>query len=156
MLTTFDLDELVVAALPAGASGFLLKDAQAAELVQAVRVVASGEALLAPAVTRRVLDRFVASVPPDEGPPPDLDELTPREVEVLKLVAAALSNAEIAERLIVSEATVKAHIAAILRKLDLRDRVQAVVLAYDLGLARPGQRLARSRAKRLVLRPMCA
>jgi DNA-binding NarL/FixJ family response regulator len=112
--------------------------------VQAVRVVASGDALLAPAVTRRVLERFVASVPPDEGPPPDLGELTPREVEVLRLVAAALSNAEIAERLVVSEATVKAHISAILRKLDLRDRVQAVVLAYDLGLVRPGQRVVSS------------
>ena len=141
MLTTFDLDELVVGALRAGASGFLLKDAQAHELVQAVRVVASGDALLAPAVTRRVLERFVDSIPPDEGPPPDLSELTPREVEVLRLVAAALSNAEIAERLVVSEATVKAHISAILRKLDLRDRVQAVVLAYDLGLVRPGQRV---------------
>ena len=140
MLTTFDLDELVVGALRAGASGFLLKDAGADELVQAVRVVAQGDALLAPAVTRRLLERFAAGTEGDEPPPPDLDELTPREFEVLKLVASALSNAEIAERLIVSEATVKAHISAILRKLDLRDRVQAVVLAYDLGLVTPAKR----------------
>lgn len=138
MLTTFDLDDLIVSALRAGASGFLLKDAQASELVRAVRVVASGEALLSPAITRRVLERFVASVPPDAAPPPALHELTPREVEVLRLLASALCNAEIAERLIVTEATVKAHISAILRKLGLRDRVQAVVLAYDVGLVRPG------------------
>jgi DNA-binding NarL/FixJ family response regulator len=135
MLTTFDLDELVVAALRAGASGFLLKDARADELVYAVRVVAGGDALLAPAVTRRLLDRFAAApaVPADGAKA--LDELTPRELEVLHLVAAALSNAEIAERLVISDVTVKAHVSAILRKLDLRDRVQAVVLAYDLGLA---------------------
>jgi DNA-binding NarL/FixJ family response regulator len=141
MLTTFDVDELVVAAIRAGASGFLLKDAQAIDLERAVRVVANGDALLAPAVTRRVLDRFVASMASDhDARPPDLAELTPREVEVLKLVAEAMSNAEIAERLVVTEATVKAHISAILRKLNLRDRVQVVVLAYDLGLVRPRHR----------------
>ncbi|MFZ0216300.1 MAG: response regulator transcription factor [Candidatus Dormiibacterota bacterium] len=137
ILTTFDLDELVAGALRAGASGFLLKDAEPEELVQAVRVVAAGEALLAPAVTRRLLDRFLAMVPADPGVIPRLDELTPRELEVLELLAAALSNAEIAARLFVTEATVKAHVSAILRKLDLRDRVQAVVLAYDVGLVRP-------------------
>jgi DNA-binding NarL/FixJ family response regulator len=137
MLTTYDLDDLVVAALRAGASGFLLKDATAGELVHSVRVVAAGEAMLAPAVTRRLLDRFAAVAPPDAGPSTVLDELTPRELEVLRLVAAALSNAEIAQRLHVTEATAKAHVSAILRKLDLRDRVQAVVLAYDLGLVRP-------------------
>ena len=137
MLTTFDLDDLVVAALRAGASGFLLKDAQAAELVHAVRVVAGGDALLAPAVTRRLLGRFatVALAPADASAA--LAVLTPRELQVLELLAAALSNAEIAQRLVISDVTVKAHVSAILRKLDLRDRVQAVVLAYDVGLVTP-------------------
>jgi DNA-binding NarL/FixJ family response regulator len=137
MLTTFDLDELVVAALRAGASGFLLKDAQAEELVYAVRVVAGGDALLAPAVTRRLLDRFAAAPAVSADAAKVLDELTPRELEVLRLVAAALSNAEIAKCLVISDVTVKAHVSAILRKLDVRDRVQAVVLAYDLGVAVP-------------------
>ena len=137
MLTTFDLDDLVVAALRAGASGFLLKDAQAAELVHAVRVVAGGDALLAPAVTRRLLDRFAAVAVAPAGAAAALKELTPREREVLELVAAALSNAEIAQRLVISDVTVKAHISAILRKLELRDRVQAVVFAYDVGLVTP-------------------
>jgi DNA-binding NarL/FixJ family response regulator len=137
MLTTFDLDEPVYAALRAGASGFLLKDVRPAELVDAIRVVAGGDALLAPSVTRRLLDRFAAT----DVRPPDaagrLAELTDREREVLGLVAQAASNAEIAARLVVSETTVKTHVSAILRKLGLRDRVQAVVLAYDLGLVRP-------------------
>lgn len=137
MLTTFDLDEYVFAALRAGASGFMLKDIRAAELVDAIRVVARGEALLAPTVTRRLLDRFVGALPAPEEPPPALEELTPREVEVLRLVAEAKSNAEIAARLVLTEATVKTHISAILRKLDLRDRVQAVVAAYDAGLVQP-------------------
>ena len=137
ILTTFDLDEHVFAALRAGASGFMLKDVRAAELVDAIRVVARGEALLAPTVTRRLLDRFADALPAPEGPPPALEELTPRELEVLRLVAQARSNAEIAGRLVLTEATVKTHVSAILRKLDLRDRVQAVVLAYDAGLVRP-------------------
>jgi DNA-binding NarL/FixJ family response regulator len=135
ILTTFDLDEAVFGALRAGASGFMLKDIRAAELVQAIRLVARGEALLAPTVTRRLLDRFADALP--GGPPPTLDELTAREVEVLRLVARAMSNAEIAERLTLTEATVKSHVSAILRKLGLRDRVQAVVAAYDAGLVRP-------------------
>ena len=135
ILTTFDLDEAVFAALRAGASGFMLKDIRAAELVEAIRVVARGEALLAPSVTRRLLDRFADALPGE--PPPSLDELTPREVEVLRLVARAMTNAEIAERLVLTEATVKSHVSAILRKLGLRDRVQAVVAAYDAGLVRP-------------------
>jgi len=135
ILTTFDLDEAVFAALRAGASGFMLKDIRAAELVEAIRVVARGEALLAPTVTRRLLDRFADALPGE--PPPSLDELTPREVEVLRLVARAMTNAEIAERLVLTEATVKSHVSAILRKLGLRDRVQAVVAAYDAGLVRP-------------------
>jgi DNA-binding NarL/FixJ family response regulator len=138
VLTTYDADEYVFAALRAGASGFMLKDVRPAELVDAIRVVARGDALLAPSVTRRLLDRFADSLPgPDAAPPPDLGELTEREVEVLRLVAVALSNAEIAERLVLTEATVKTHVSSVLRKLGLRDRVQAVVLAYDVGLVRP-------------------
>jgi DNA-binding NarL/FixJ family response regulator len=138
VLTTFDVDDAVHAALRAGASGFLLKDARPAELADAVRVVARGDALLAPSVTRRLLDRFATlGSPPCPGAPPDLAPLTPRELDILRLVAQALSNPEIAERLVVSEATVKTHVSAVLRKLGLRDRVQAVVLAYDCGLVTP-------------------
>jgi len=137
ILTTHDLDEYVLAALRAGASGFLLKDVRPADLVESIRVVAGGDALLAPSVTRRLLDRFVATL--DEPSPAAelLSELTEREVEVLRLVALALSNAEIAGRLVLTEATVKTHVSSILRKLELRDRVQAVVFAYDVGLVRP-------------------
>jgi DNA-binding NarL/FixJ family response regulator len=139
ILTTFDLDEYVFAALRAGASGFMLKDVRPAQLVEAVHVVAKGEALLAPTVTRRLLDRFATTLPGGaaEQPPPDLDELTERELDVLKLVAQGLSNAELAERLVLTEATVKTHVSSVLRKLGLRDRVQAVVLAYECGLAKP-------------------
>ena len=138
VLTTYDVDEYVFAALRAGASGFLLKDVRPADLVEAIRVVARGDALLAPSVTRRLLDRFAGTLPgPEAAPPPDLEELTEREVEVLRLVALALSNAEIADRLVLTEATVKTHVSAVLRKLGLRDRVQAVVFAYDVGLVRP-------------------
>ena len=141
ILTTFDLDEHVFEALRAGASGFLLKDVQPAQLVDAVRVVARGEALLAPTVTRRLLDRFAHSLPGAPEPPaPELAELTDREREVLALLAEGLSNAELAERLFLSETTVKTHVSSILRKLGLRDRVQAVVLAYQAGLVRPGSR----------------
>ena len=136
ILTTFDLDEYVFEAIRAGASGFLLKDVRPGELVDAIRVVAAGEALLAPSVTRRLLDRFAREVP-DERAPPSLDDLTDRELDVLRLVAQGLSNAEIAGRLVVSEATVKTHVSHVLAKLGLRDRVQAVVLAYDVGLVRP-------------------
>ncbi len=134
VLTTYDADDSVFAALRAGASGFLLKDARPADLVEAVRVVAGGDALLAPSVTRRLLDRMAAQ---PAGPPAELRELTDREQEVLRLVAGALSNAEIAERLSLSETTVKSHVSAVLRKLGLRDRVQAAVLAYEVGLVRP-------------------
>ena len=137
ILTTFDVDEHVFAALRAGASGFLLKDVRPGQLVDAIHVVASGDALLAPTVTRRLLERFVDALPDTTGPHPDLAELTHRELEVLRLVARAMSNAEIAERLFLTEATVKSHVSSILRKLGLRDRIQAVVLAYDLGLVRP-------------------
>jgi DNA-binding NarL/FixJ family response regulator len=138
VVTTYDIDDSVFAALRAGASGFLLKDARPAELVEAVRVVARGDALLAPSVTRRLLARFAGTLPgPDAPPPPDLGQLTEREVQVLRLVALALSNGEIAQRLTLTEATVKTHVSAVLRKLGLRDRVQAVVLAYDVGLVRP-------------------
>ena len=141
ILTTFDLDEYVFEALRAGASGFLLKDVQPAQLVDAVRIVARGEALLAPTVTRRLLDRFARSLPGAPEPPaPELAELTDREREVLALLAEGLSNAELAERLFLSETTVKTHVSSILRKLGLRDRVQAVVLAYQAGLVRPGSR----------------
>jgi DNA-binding NarL/FixJ family response regulator len=137
VLTTYDVDEYVFAALRAGASGFMLKDVRPAELVEAIRVVAEGEALLAPSVTRRLLDRFADVVPDRTATPADLEELTEREVEVLRFVALALSNTEIARRLHLTEATVKTHVSSILRKLGLRDRVQAVVFAYDVGLVRP-------------------
>jgi DNA-binding NarL/FixJ family response regulator len=130
VLTTFDLDEHVYAALEAGAAGFLLKDAPAAQLAHAVRVAAAGDALLAPSVTRRLISRFTAR--PEAHLP---DVLTPRETEVLVLMAEGLSNAEIAERLFVGDATVKTHVARVLAKLGVRDRVQAVVLAYRSGLA---------------------
>jgi DNA-binding NarL/FixJ family response regulator len=137
ILTTFDLDEYVYEALRAGASGFLLKDRPPEELVTAVRTVAGGDALLSPTVTRRLIAEFAAR--PDEPPPPDeLNELTDREREVLLLLAQGASNAEIAGRLFVAETTVKTHVAHILRKLGIRDRAQAVVLAYESGLVRPG------------------
>jgi DNA-binding NarL/FixJ family response regulator len=142
VLTTFDLDEYVYAALRAGASGFLLKDARPVDLIEAVRVVARGDALLAPAVTRRLLQRFAQ----DLGPVPGAGaleavaaDLTEREREVLRLLAGGRSNLEIADALILSEATVKTHVSNVLRKLDLRDRVQAVTWAYEHGLVRPGQ-----------------
>jgi DNA-binding NarL/FixJ family response regulator len=137
MLTTFDLDEYVYDALRAGASGFLLKDLPASQLVAGVRTAAEGETLLSPVITRRLIEEFVA--PPSE-PPEGLDELTPRELEVLRLVARGLSNAEIATELIIGEATVKTHITRMLMKLHLRDRVQAVVLAYECGIAAPSRR----------------
>jgi DNA-binding NarL/FixJ family response regulator len=135
MLTTFGLDEYVVESLRAGASGFLLKDAPPEDLVEAIRIVAAGEALLAPSITRRLLDRVASKLPPaHEDAIPALQELTDRELEVLKLVARGLSNAEIAEKLVLSETTVKTHVSRVLAKLDLRDRVQAVILAYETGL----------------------
>ena len=136
ILTTFDLDEYVYEAIRAGASGFLLKDVQPAQLVEAVRVVAAGEALLAPTVTRRLLDYFAGQLPSSK-PPPELARLTERELEILTLMADGLSNAELAEQLFLSETTVKTHVSSVLRKLELRDRVQAVVLAYRAGVARP-------------------
>jgi DNA-binding NarL/FixJ family response regulator/class 3 adenylate cyclase len=140
MLTTFDMDEYVYDALRAGASGFLLKDVPPEQLVAGIRAVASGDALLAPTVTRRVIEEFVRH-PPDSvrQPPPKLAELTARELEVLKQIARGLSNGEIATKLFVSETTVKTHVAHVLMKLDLRDRVQAVVLAYESGLVQPGE-----------------
>jgi DNA-binding NarL/FixJ family response regulator len=139
MLTTFDMDEYVYEALRAGASGFLLKDVPPEQLVAGIRAVASGEALLAPAVTKRVIEEFVRR-PPDavRAAPPELEELTDREAEVLRLMARGLSNAEIAKQLFVSDTTVKTHVARVLMKLRLRDRVQAVVFAYESGLIQPG------------------
>jgi len=137
ILTTYDLEEPLYAALRAGASGFLLKDVRPADLVEAIRVVAGGDALLAPTATRRLLDRFLVTDVTPAAPTGSLDRLTEREREVLTLIARGASNAEIAERLVVSETTVKTHVSAILRKLEVRDRVRAVVLAYDLGLVRP-------------------
>jgi DNA-binding NarL/FixJ family response regulator len=138
MLTTFDLDEYVYAALRAGASGFLLKDATAAELVHAVRVVAAGEALLAPSVTRRLIADFARQPPSGPPFPQTLGALTQRETEVLRLVARGLSNTEISGALVIAEQTTKTHIGRILAKLGLRDRAQAVVLAYETGLVTPG------------------
>ena len=138
VLTTFDLDEYVYEALRAGASGFLLKDIDPPELVRAVRVIDAGEALLAPSITKRLIQEFAEVAPAMPEPPPGLDELTARELEVFKLVARGLSNAEIAAELIVSETTVKTHVARVLMKLGVRDRVQAVVLAYESGVVAPG------------------
>jgi DNA-binding NarL/FixJ family response regulator len=132
ILTTFDLDEYVYEGLRAGASGFVLKDDPPEQLITAVRTVAAGEALLSPAVTRRVIKRFVRS--PRRERPKGFDELTAREQEILRLLAAGLSNAEIAEQLVISDTTVKTHVTHVLQKLGLRDRVQAVVLAYQTGL----------------------
>jgi DNA-binding NarL/FixJ family response regulator len=137
VLTTFDLNEYVYEALRAGASGFLLKDAPADQLVTAIRVISAGEALLAPSITRRLIEEF-ARRPLSNARPAELEALTPRELEVLRLVARGLSNAEIASDLYVSDATVKTHVSRILQKLSLRDRVQAVVLAYESGLLQPG------------------
>ena len=139
MLTTFDLNEYVYDALRAGASGFLLKDVPPEQLADGIRVVAGGDALLAPSITRRLIQEFAQAGPPTGPPPPGLDELTARELEVFKLVARGLSNAEIAAELIVSDTTVKTHVARMLMKLGLRDRVQAVVLAYEAGIAIPGR-----------------
>ena len=144
VLTTFDLDEYAFAALRAGASGFLLKDAAPAELVTAVRTVATGEAVVSARITRRMLELFAGHLPESgdvgdpDGPHPRLAGLTPREVEVLREVAEGLSNGEIATRLFLSEATVKTHVGRILAKLGVRDRVQAVVVAYETGLVRVG------------------
>jgi DNA-binding NarL/FixJ family response regulator len=137
VLTTFDLDEYIYAALRGGASGFLLKDADSETLIQAIRIIAAGDALLAPSVTRRLIDEFASrpTQPQIEG----LDHLTEREIEVLQQMARGLSNAEIAEELFVSETTVKSHVSHLLTKLQLRDRVQAVVAAYEAGLVTPGQ-----------------
>jgi DNA-binding NarL/FixJ family response regulator len=137
ILTTFDLDDYVYDALSAGASGFLLKDAGAERLFEAVRVVAAGEALLAPAVTRRLIAEFARQRPRVRATPERLSELTPREVEVLRLVAEGLSNLEIADRLVLSDETVKTHVSRVLFKLGLRDRTQAVVAAYESGLVTP-------------------
>jgi DNA-binding NarL/FixJ family response regulator len=137
MLTTFDLDEYVYDALSAGASGFLLKDVAAERLFDAVRIVAAGDALLAPTVTRRLIGEFARMRPRPASPPERLRELTPRETEVLRLVAEGLSNGEIAQRLVVSEETVKTHVSRMLMKLGLRDRTQAVVTAYESGLVVP-------------------
>lgn len=139
ILTTFGVDEYVFDALRAGASGFMLKDAPPEEIVAAVRILASGDALLAPAITRAVIEQFAqqrAIQPPE--PPPSVSELTPREREVFELLARGLSNPEICKRLVISEATAKTHVARILQKLTLRDRVQAVIYAYECGLVVPG------------------
>jgi DNA-binding NarL/FixJ family response regulator len=138
ILTTFDLDEYVYEALRAGASGFLLKDVPAEQLVAGIRVVADGEALLAPSITKRLIEDFTRAAAPVEPSHTALEALTARELEVFKLLARGMSNAEIAESLVVSDTTVKTHVARILMKLELRDRVQAVVLAYESGIVQPG------------------
>jgi len=138
MLTTFDMNEYVYEAMKSGASGFLLKDVKPEQLADAVRTVAAGDALLAPVITRRLIEEFVRRPAPGSTAPPELETLTERELEVLKLIAKGYSNEEIAKELFVSMATVKTHITHILMKLDLRDRVQAVVLAYESGLVQPG------------------
>ena len=140
ILTTFDLDDYVFSGLRAGASGFLLKDALAADLLSAVRAVASGEAVVAPTATRRLIERFIGEMPGENRPDPSVfDILTEREREVLTLIARGLSNGDIAQRLFLSEGTVKTHVSRVLAKLGLRDRIQAVILAYEAGLIRAGQ-----------------
>jgi DNA-binding NarL/FixJ family response regulator len=138
ILTTFDLDQYVYAALAAGASGFLLKDVSPEHLVAAVQLVRSGDALLSPSITRRLVERFAGHQPAARELSADVSALTPRELEVLGLIARGMSNHELATELTLSEATVKTHVARILAKLQLRDRVQAVVLAYEIGLVSPG------------------
>jgi DNA-binding NarL/FixJ family response regulator len=147
VLTTFDLDEYVYEALRAGAGGFLLKDGPAAQLVDAIRALHDGGALLAPTVTRRLIAEFARHRPPHDGSPPELAALTTRELDVLRQVARGLSNTEIASELIVGDATIKTHVAHILAKLGLRDRTQAVVLAYETGLILPGDQHDRSRER---------
>jgi DNA-binding NarL/FixJ family response regulator len=142
ILTTFDLDEYVYEAMKAGASGFLLKDVPREQLVAGIRVVADGESLLAPAITRRMIEQFLRRPPPGAAVPPMLEELSDRELDVLRQLACGKSNAEIANVLYIGDATVKTHVAHILQKLDLRDRVQAVVFAYEAGLIQPGERTA--------------
>jgi DNA-binding NarL/FixJ family response regulator len=137
ILTTFDLDEYVFEALRAGACGFLLKDAAASQLAAGVRMAAAGDALLAPSITRRLIEEFAASRP---LPPEQVKELTPREMEIFLLVAKGMSNAEIASRLVIGETTVKTHVTRLLMKLGVRDRIQVVVLAYEAGVVRPSQR----------------
>jgi len=139
VLTTYDLDEYVYDALQAGASGFLLKDTPPDQLAAGIRAVAGGEALLAPTVTRRLIEEFARIGPARRARPPELDELTPRELEVLRYVARGMSNAEIAETLVLGDTTVKTHVTHLLSKLGLRDRVQAVVLAYESGIVTPGR-----------------
>ena len=138
VLTTFDLDEYVHEALRAGAGGFLLKDTRPADLLDAIRIVHAGEALLDPAITRKLIEEFVKRPASTDAVPPDLDVLTPREREVLALVARGMSNAEIAEELVLSAATAKTHVSRIMMKLHARDRAQLVVLAYETGLVTPG------------------
>ena len=137
VLTTFDLDEYVYGALRAGASGFLLKDVKPVDLLSAIRIIAAGDALLAPSITRRLIEEFAARPDPDRRPR-ELDDLTEREHEILRLVAAGLANGEIADRLVISPLTAKTHVSHILRKLGCRDRSQLVTLAYETGLVRPG------------------
>jgi DNA-binding NarL/FixJ family response regulator len=139
MLTTFDLDDYIYAALQAGASGFLLKDSEPEDLLRAVRVVAGGDALLAPSITRRLIENFVEARPRQPNAT-ELNALTDREREVLRLVALGMSNAEIAASLFIAEQTTKTHVSRILQKLGLRDRVQAVVFGYETGLVTPGGR----------------
>jgi len=141
ILTTFDLDEYVFDALAAGASGFLLKDVAPEQLLAGIRIIAHGDSLLSPSVTRRLIELFVRGRPSTREPPAGLDELTPRELEILQLVARGLSNIEIAEKLVVSSTTIKTHVARVLMKLALRDRIQAVVFAYENAIIQPGAEL---------------
>ena len=139
MLTTFDLDDYVYEAFKAGASGFLLKDAPREKIIEGIRAVAAGEALASPTVTRRLIERFIDAPVPSAKPHPQLTELTAREREVLELIARGLSNSELAQRLYLSEKTIKTHIGRILMKLGIRDRVQAVIVAYEAGIVQPGE-----------------